>query len=421
MLGTQFVFGVLEGVSSILCYDPAERVVATVHPNQTYEKVVFDPWRQETWDVNDTVAQPDPSADPDVGSFFKLLPVADYKPTWYTQMSTSTNALENSAAQKAYAHANTPAVAYFDTLGRSFLTIADKAVARYPTRAAFDIEGNQRSVRDAVVQPGDTLQLGREVMRYDYDMLKARVHQASMEAGDRWTLNDVMGKPIRSWDSRGHNLRSEYDLLRRPTAHYVLGTDPANSDPRTISSNVLGVLFDKTVYGENQPSDQQQNWRTRVYQRYDSAGIVTTMDANPAGQNEAYDVKGNLLRTRRAILSDYKKLPDWVAPPQESFAGNTLYDALNRPIQSTAPDGSIYTPTYNEANLLVAVAVNLQRAMLAPNFVANIQYNAKGQRLRIDYGNNASTAYTYDPATFRLIHLTTTRTGYPFAEQVVQA
>ncbi len=415
--GHQFEFGVLAGVSPILCYDPAERVVATVHPNQTYEKVVFDPWRQETWDVNDTVAQTDPTADPDVGTFFHLLPAVDYSPTWYTQMSTSSDLQENAAAQKAFAHKNSPTVAHFDVLGRSFLTIADNAVAQYPTRVAFDIEGNQLSVRDAVVQPGDTLKLGRDVMRYDYDALKTRIHQASMEAGERWMLNDVLGKVIRSWDSRGHNVRSEYDALRRPTAHYVLGTDPLNSDPRTVAAE---LQLDKTVYGEGQPSDQQVNLRTRVYQRYDSAGIVTNMDANSTGQNESYDVKGNLLRARRAILSDYKKLPDWVAPPQESFASSTRYDALNRPIQSIAPDGSVYQPTYNEANLLASVAVNLQGAVTATNFVANIQYNAKGQRLQIDYGNNVSTSYTYDSATFRLTRLTTARAGYPAGQQGVQ-
>ncbi len=43
------------GVTSIIFYDPLERAVATLHPNHTYEKVVFDPWRQETWDVNDTI------------------------------------------------------------------------------------------------------------------------------------------------------------------------------------------------------------------------------------------------------------------------------------------------------------------------------------------------------------------------------
>ena len=45
--GHQFEFGVQVGVSPILCYDPVERVVATIHPNHTYEKVVFDPWHQD--------------------------------------------------------------------------------------------------------------------------------------------------------------------------------------------------------------------------------------------------------------------------------------------------------------------------------------------------------------------------------------
>ena len=112
---------------------------------------------------------------------------------------------------------------HFDTLGRAFLTIAHNRLERdnaiveetYPTRVELDIEGNQRAVRDAVVQNGDML--GRIVMRYDYDMLGNRIHQASMEAGERWMLNDVTGKPIRAWDSRGFARRMTYDELRRPT------------------------------------------------------------------------------------------------------------------------------------------------------------------------------------------------------------
>ena len=72
------------GVSSTLFYDPVERVVATLHPNNTFEKVVFDPWQQTTYDVNDTVTF-DPKTDPDVGDFFSRLPDADYLPTWYQQ------------------------------------------------------------------------------------------------------------------------------------------------------------------------------------------------------------------------------------------------------------------------------------------------------------------------------------------------
>ena len=69
---------VMAGVTPILFYDPAERVVATLHPNHTFEKVVFDPWQQTTWDVNDTVVIADPKTDADVGSFFERLPETEY-------------------------------------------------------------------------------------------------------------------------------------------------------------------------------------------------------------------------------------------------------------------------------------------------------------------------------------------------------
>ena len=59
-----FRFDQQVGVSATLFYDPVERVVATLHPNHTWEKVVFDPWRQETWDVNDTVLIADPKTIP---------------------------------------------------------------------------------------------------------------------------------------------------------------------------------------------------------------------------------------------------------------------------------------------------------------------------------------------------------------------
>ena len=46
--------------------------------------------------------------------------------------------------------------------------------------------------------------------------------------------------------------------------------------------------------------------------------------------------------------------------------------------------------------------------------VKNIDYNAKGQREFIEYGNGVRTQYEYDPQTFRLTHLFTTRgTSFP--------
>ena len=55
--------------------------------------------------------------------------------------------------------------------------------------------------------------------------------------------------------------------------------------------------------------------------------------------------------------------------------------------------------------------VNLRGAAEATSFVSNINYNAKGQRELIVYGNGAETNYEYDQQTFRLTKLTTTRSS----------
>jgi RHS repeat-associated protein len=376
------------GVSSVIFYDPVERVIATLHPNNTYEKVTFDPWLQATWDVNDT-ATLDPRTDPDIAGYvapyFAIQP-ADWK-TWHQQrINDVTRPNEQQAARQTEAHSNTPTVAHLDTLGRTFLTIADNGVdqngapQKYATRVVLDIEGNQREVIDAK---------NRIVMRYDYDMLSARIHQASMEAGERWMLNDATGKPIRAWDSRRFIRRMTYDELRRPTGLFT-------------TENGAERLAERTVYGESQ--GEAGNLRTRVYRVFDGAGVVTS---------EAYDFKGNLLRGKRELLPNYKQFVDWLqnpVPNDGSFTSSTAYDALNRAITVTTPDGSVYRPTFNDANLLDKVEVNLRGAAPATPFVTNINYNAKGQRELISYGNSAETTYQYDPLTFRLTNLKTTRT-----------
>ena len=124
----------------------------------------------------------------------------------------------------------------------------------FATRVELDIEGNQRAVRDAIKHTeardaaGNPVvvddPLGRIGMRYAYDMLGNRIHQLSMEAGARWMLNDVAGKPIRAWDSCGHNFTTTYDALRRPVEQTVRGTianGEAASDPRTQNRDIRGL------------------------------------------------------------------------------------------------------------------------------------------------------------------------------------
>lgn len=423
----RFEFDVRIGVSPVIFYDPVERVVATLHPNHTWEKVIFDPWRQETWDVNDTVLIADPADDAEVGDFFRRLPTADYLPTWHAQrIGGELGSRERSAAEKTAVHVNTPTVAHSDTLGRPILTVAHNRLPLppgegggegegnespatgadefYATRVELDIEGNQRAVRDAIVQAADPL--GRIVMSYDYDMLSSQIHSASMEAGERWMLNDVAGKPIRSWDSRGHGFRFEYDALRRPVHRFVQGSDSGNPADQ--------ILFGRTEFGEGQEDDIALNLRTRAFRVFDTAGIVTSQE---------YDFKGNLLSGNRHLVSDYRASPDWSGSPAldpDGFTNSTTYDALNRPVTLTTPDNSVVRPTYNEANLLERLGVNLRDSATATEFVRDIDYNARGQRELIEYGNGVLTEYHYDRDTFQLTRLATTRQSFAADGRTVQ-
>jgi RHS repeat-associated protein len=421
----QFEFAKIKGVSTILFYDPVERVICTLHPNNTYEKVVFDPWQQKTYDVNDTVTF-DSRTDPDISGY-----VAEYfkqdaqRPedweTWIQQRGVDPDDPpqdapgldpEKKAAVRTLPLADTPNVAYFDSLGRTFLTIAHNKFERggaimeekYATRINLDIEGNHREVIDAK---------DRIVMRYDYDMLSSRIHQESMEAGERWMLNDVTGKPIRTWDSRGFQRRMTYDALQRPVELFVTDTTGTES------------LAEKTEYGESKPDPEITNHRLKPWKVYDGAGVVVS---------DSYDFKGNLLISTRQLLSDYRSQVDWEHDPPletETFTIRTTYDALNRPIQMVAPHSSrvgtklnVTQPVYNEANLLEREDVWLEQDVepdglldtdtVTQHAVRNIDYNAKGQREFIEYGNGVRTQYEYDPKTFRMIHLFTTRgTSFP--------
>ena len=86
-------------------------------------------------------------------------------------------------------------------------------------------------------------------MRYDYDMLGSRIHQASMEAGERWMLNDVAGKPLYAWDSRDHQFRTAYDHCGGPIESFLREGARAGAAGRT------------TVYGETRPNPEASNLR----------------------------------------------------------------------------------------------------------------------------------------------------------------
>ena len=125
---------------------------------------------------------------------------------------------------------------HLDTLGRPFLTVAHnrlrarRRVVEEHSPPGSSSTSRATSARSATATDAAGALEQRVVMRYDYDLLGNRIHQASMEAGERWMLNDVAGKPIRAWDSRAHSV--PHDLRRAAPARRACTsrTTAASSD-----------------------------------------------------------------------------------------------------------------------------------------------------------------------------------------------
>ena len=362
------------GVTPIFRYDPIGRLVRTDLPNGTFSTVEFDAWEQITSDENDTVLES----------------------AWRTaRAALPVSHPERRALDVSAPHAHTPAIGHLDPLSRAARVVVDNGGgATFVTQHVRDIEGHQT----AVIDPRGNL-----VAEHTYDLLGRKLLARSADAGQTLTLLDVAGSVIRSWDSRGHVIRKRYDALRRNTHIFV----QQGGNPESLHA--------LSVYGDGLVDAAARNLHDKVYQEYEGSGVATQVRC---------DFKGHVVEAHRRLALALHAEPDWsalaglsapadieaAAEPllePESFTTLTSFDALNRVTRLTTPDGSTTRPTYNEANLIEQVHVAVRGGVENP-YVTNIDYNAKGQRTLIAFGNSTQTTYAYDAATFRLTRISTT-------------
>jgi RHS repeat-associated protein len=422
-----FEFAAAHGVSTIKFYDPAQRVIATLSPDHSYEKVTLSAWHKTSWDRNDTVLE-DPRTDADVGGVMAgyFATVGTDWQTWYAQrVDGALGARQRQAAVKARPHARTPSTTHIDALQRAFLAQAHNGfraddIGRAPvllnTRCEYDIEGNLVAVRDSMESLAPR---GRVVARSVFDLTGRELRHTGMDSDTRWILHDVDDKPLRQWDSRGHRTRPVYDALRRTVQIIVHGADPEDRDRE--------VVTERTVYGENAPDADRHNTRTRVYLHLDQSGSALCPE---------YDFKGNPVRSTRRIAAAYRTVVDWTltgvadtdllsaAEPAllpTEFKTSARFDALNRArvVSNPNADGfgtSVTRYRYNRSNLLLGLDVQIEgdTADGDPRWTPLIRqtvFDAKGQRRRMERGNGVVTTFDYDPLTFRLTRLVTARHG----------
>jgi RHS repeat-associated protein len=393
-----FEFDAKIGVTSTMFYDPLERVVATLFPDDTWSKAVFDAWGEQMWDANDTILR-NPMEDPDVGEYFRRLSPSKPFVTWYDQrIEGSLGPHARQAALKTEKHADTPTYMFLDSQGQAFLTIEHNRqfIGEKPSdeflrdRTQYDIEGNKRAIIDAI---------DRKICLYEYDMLGSKIHQSSMEAGKLWMLHDVSSNLVFGWDSHTQRFRTVYDALRRSTEVFLsIASGPEK-------------LVEKTIYGEPLEDSEKKNLRQKVVKIFDQAGIVISDD---------YDFKGNILSSQRKLAKEYKSNLDWSREVDfeegEDFVNRQTYDAVNRKVSVTAADNSTTQYFYNDAGLLNSVTGRLSGSDSASRIVKTIQYNARGQRHLVEYGNGTTTTSTHDDLTFHLTNLVTCRSSLSMSE-----
>jgi RHS repeat-associated protein len=408
------------GVAATLFYDAAGRVIRTEAPDGSYERVEHSPWHVAAFDANDTVGE--------VGN------------RWYAAHAATP------AAAAALVHAGTPTVTFLDALGRDVVVVQHDR-HRYPGAGVverrtvqvtrLDTEGKPLWIRDA--RGNLVMQFIRPVMAEGaavdpvafapcYDLAGNRLFEHSMDAGDRWLLDDAAGKAMFGWDANQRAggvledrfTESRYDALGR-LVELWLSVDGA-----------AAMLVDQLIYGEGATNDIARNLRGQLYTRLDHAGRARIVQ---------YDYAGRPLEMERRLAEDAQvSRHDWQSATldPEAFFQLAVYDALGRArVQygwHRAGDRvAVYEPHYNERGLLLReeLVVRARKTAAGYDEVADtsrtvvldgVEHDAKGQRLRVSYGNGTTTRYIYDRETFRLAQLRTTRPGYDpaFPSQVAQ-
>ena len=389
-------------------YDPRGQVIRTLNPDGSEQRVIYGvpanltdperftptPWEAYTYDANDLA----------IGSKGQSGSLADAVPE---------------------THHFTPSSIVIDALGRTIEAIARNGSNPSDwlrTRSAYDIRGNVLSLTDP---------LNRAAFRYIYDLANRPWRVESIDAGLCRIVSNVVGKEIERRDSKGALILQAYDSLHRPSRLWA--RDDASASITLRQRMEYGDAGVPDQIASERAAMRAKNLLGRLHRHYDEAGLTTA---------EAADFKDNVLDKSRRVIADAPILAvfngaqangwhvtpfqvDWQPGPQKTLADRegelleaTSYrttssvDALNRIKRMLFPQDvegqrRELRPEYNRAGGLEQVRVD------DTVYVERIAYDAKGQRSLIAYGNGVMTRYAYDPQSFRLKRLRSTRYTKP--------
>lgn len=415
------------GVSPTMFYDAMDRLVRTAQPDGSQQQVVYRTWSQEHWDEGD------------------LVKVSGWQPAAASAQADPEDSKRlKRCADLSQRYEATPEYHLLDALGR-VCEVSEHDGRNTPriARQTLDALGNVLAIQDA-----DGLYLSTT----RFDLLNRPLHDTSAAAGETFLLHASDGTVLRRWTARGHRMRHLYDRLRRQTHLFVL--DPAGEPPDATGPppepapgtevpdepsgffDFLSAMVSSGDVDDDGPAPRRQGERLvhRVFHGETISDVKTARRLNLIGkvlnefdgaglQTFSYDFKGNRTETTRRLRRAYRWQPDWKplasetldadsAPNQvlnelegETYRISQTYDALARVVLERHPDGTEIRPQYGDGGLLDAISARPRGQGGWQPVVLNIDYNARGQRMKVAWGNGVHTRYAYDPLRFRLSEL----------------
>ncbi|KAF4437661.1 putative insecticidal toxin complex protein [Fusarium austroafricanum] len=284
--------------SAITFHDAMGRTVASLTADKRWSKTVYTPWTMTDYNNGDLILNSKLQDDPNVGHFFERISSARYEQSWYEQHSLGAPQ-EKKAAEKSAIYADKPLITHIGSCGLPIRAVRVAGVDMYSRALSYDVNGNK--IRDF-----DSY--SRLVEKAVYDKLGNKLRSIGMDKGDSWSIKDVQGGELLSWNCRGYSFATRYDDLRREIQRLVWkGSETAK-------------LIKRVTYGEKHGDAATLNLKNQVWTVEDQAGVHV---------NTLYDIGGHCLEKTFQPAQEYKKVIDW------KF-NNTLEDAIY--LQTSAYD-----------------------------------------------------------------------------------
>jgi insecticidal toxin complex protein TccC len=390
-------------------FDALGRVVRTDYPKAPFEDAFYatehhGAWAQVSADQDDTVKS---------SRYY----------TYYVVDGHPLPKYEREALLRAAELADTPTTLVRDSLGRTIRSIAllrEGTVTReLATHSSFDIAGRLRWTADPRLAAS-----GKHNFDFIYAMTGEVLKTIGCDAGTRFTLSDIAGLPIYTFDGNGASLIGVHDSRGRLTASEQL--------PPDATSASVPVVAERRIYGDSldgagKPVHDLAEGRNLfgvVTVSYDNAGRVGV---------PAYGLSGAALMSGRRFCKTYEQAPTWNAMlatgwtwadlfaildatlQAETYPQDYSYDALGRSTGVTLPDQSVLAQAYHVSGRLARIAMGVAGAASRP-ILLDASYSARERRERRTLaGTDAkpllSRQDTFDPDTGQLKSIRSTRSS----------